>query len=69
MKCSSCFYYERLSNTTAICRRYPPTPVVDLGSDNNAEGGGVSSVYTIPADNLWPEVGLDDWCGEYQEKK
>lgn len=52
--CASCAFFtpERLGENVGECRRYPPSPI--------AAGEDVISVS--------PQMGMNDWCGEYQRK-
>lgn len=51
--CAECRFYNGL---VSECRRWPP-----IGKTVVAVG----NTYRL---REWPQVGSDDWCGEYQDK-
>ena len=58
--CATCKFHEGTE-----CHRYPPTPIPVVYQDNNWDGDfGID--YKIVSE--WPDVGDDDWCGEYLQK-
>lgn len=60
--CATCRYFL-LSGDDAMCRRYPPTAVLQPATDGNAAG-----VFIVQrALTVWPGVEPGDWCGEWQE--
>ncbi len=56
--CLSCRFFERLTETSeqGECRRRAPAPV-------SAEGADMRMV-----DALWPQVLIEEWCGEWEAK-
>ncbi len=54
--CGSCVFFR-----PCLCRRHPPK--AEGFTYQYSDGSTQDSVRTI-----WPEVGFNDWCGEYQPK-
>jgi hypothetical protein len=54
--CKHCRYFllTREEQNTGICRRYAPKPIFLHQSKRD-----------IPAVTRWPDVGPEDWCGEF----
>lgn len=55
-ECASCFYFtnDGRDDGSGLCRRYAPRPI----SDDLVKLGN----HPI----TWPEVEVDDWCGEFK---
>ena len=58
--CRTCRYWKRDGEE---CRRYPPVPIEYYVTWENERKGYTES--ETRSFSTWPEVGRDDWCGEY----
>ena len=61
-QCGSCLFYaphhrESIKEEMGFCHRYAPRPLVILNT-----GSG----ETPTLDAWWPEVLVEEWCGEWQ---
>lgn len=58
--CADCRYWKPLASLckVGLCRRYPPTIIIVP-----------ESTYAVEEElTRWPDVGFDDWCGEWKSK-
>lgn len=60
MNCESCKYFDKFAehDDKGCCRRYSPRLTVEMVDPK--------SEYINPFRAAWPEVEIDDWCGEYE---
>lgn len=58
-KCSNCEYFERYTDDSMAgqCRRFPPQVYPEHPDRTNRR-----------ANQKFPEVHEDDWCGEFKQK-
>jgi hypothetical protein len=68
--CEHCRFFEDPlpGSKIGLCRRYPPQISQSVDSDCHESGGDLYSVYSRE-ESSFPEVGTNDWCGEYKAKK
>lgn len=60
--CKQCrYFFDRGPGSMDLCRRYPPTMLLKTGK------GFVGEYHDTQT--AWPEIGREDWCGEYQERE
>jgi hypothetical protein len=61
--CENCRFAAEIPRETVmvICRRYPPQVIVKTEADER------DTYHRV--EDRWPEVGRDDWCGEWQPKE
>ena len=59
---------NRGGGSDGTCRRHPPS-VFPYAAERSAEGGvtGALGASVGPFVTVFPQVGPDDWCGEYGE--
>ena len=59
--CRACRYYAPEADAAIVgrCRRYPPA-IVAVG-----EWEHEYNTFKLAADQEWPIVSDDDWCGEF----
>lgn len=56
-RCKTCRYHAPMMKGNGECRRYPPT----------VQEAQATTIAPRPP-VYWPEVSLNDWCGEYQAR-
>lgn len=57
--CGTCVFYLSKADECGVCRRYPPSCIER--SEANINYAGDRLYFTA-----YPEVDLDQWCGEYR---
>ena len=56
LTCENCrFFHLDHKETGGDCRRYAPKPMLFADTED---------AHTV--DTVWPQMCLDDWCGEFQ---
>ena len=58
--CMTCKFYQANTETSGLCRRYPPTVFPSVNGTIQDE-----VIYTN-LDMVFPEVHQTCWCGEYE---
>lgn len=64
--CKTCIYMHVYSTIQSVCRRYPPTALVERQLINDANGNRYEENYVT---SRFVEVNDTDWCGEYVYKR
>lgn len=68
--CANCRFLESFDDHDethiGLCRRMPPQVVVRMGMEPEDR---TSPAYRDEMETHWPEVLIDDWCGEWQEAR
>ena len=62
-RCETCLFhvlYKLDGSLPGECRRRAPTPSMVGQLDGE--------YYERPAQSIWPDVDLTDWCGEWKAK-
>lgn len=62
--CGSCRFSEVVDEKNVVCRLNPPTPYPIPVQSSRLVGGGAPSMGQM---SLFPVVGKDNWCGQYEE--
>lgn len=60
MKCKNCKFFNRRGEVFE-CRRFPPQVCTETFTDR--DGNITSNDF-----QAFPDVSLNDWCGEYKNK-
>ncbi|MFW6001863.1 MAG: hypothetical protein ACOCQD_00825 [archaeon] len=60
--CKNCKYYVYDDEDGGICKRYPPT-IIYIGEYLDSERH-----INREFESKYPNIGKDDWCGEFQDK-
>lgn len=58
--CGTCRFVHITTWNERVCRLNGPT---------RATGDSVASCGRSPGKPLWPEVGVNDWCGKWEDRE
>ena len=59
MKCGDCKFYDSYSQVCGTCKRYPPKLTYT----------GIGHGIGITSESMQPDTALDNFCGEFKERK
>ena len=63
--CKDCKFFEAYGGKSVFgeCRRYPPTIFAETTTADE------SDIVVSSTDVQFPRLGMDEWCGEFKDKK
>lgn len=68
INCTKCLFFRELAKhptPQGSCHRIPPVPQI-VGQRPHPLGGKYGTQPV--AMSFWPSVGIQDWCGEFQQQ-